>query len=172
MPRSVSAALRLSEPGASSRRVPGDRDSPFGFPPCIEFADSLRKTVELCRLDQPSELPEPLGERRAGATSRRLPKDARRAEIRCVVKCGLGSPSRGMHTALPAYPGELSDWTKNSADCSTVSQKRTAKAAHFPEADISRDLNASIERSGTPVKRPPAPANPGPPAPSRRQDQS
>jgi anti-sigma factor RsiW len=32
-----------------------------GCPPCIEFADSLRKTVELCRHYQPTELPEPLG---------------------------------------------------------------------------------------------------------------
>ena len=29
--------------------------------PCVEFAESLRKTVELCRQYQPSELPEPLG---------------------------------------------------------------------------------------------------------------
>ena len=33
-----------------------------GCPPCIEFAESLRKTVELCRRYRPSELPEPLGE--------------------------------------------------------------------------------------------------------------
>lgn len=32
-----------------------------GCPPCIEFADSLRKTVELCRTFQPSEVPEPIG---------------------------------------------------------------------------------------------------------------
>ena len=31
-----------------------------GCPPCIEFAESLRKTVELCRRYQPIELPEPL----------------------------------------------------------------------------------------------------------------
>jgi len=30
-------------------------------PPCIEFAESLRKTVELCRDYQPTELPEPIG---------------------------------------------------------------------------------------------------------------
>jgi anti-sigma factor RsiW len=29
-------------------------------PPCIEFAESLRKTVELCRHYRPTELPEPL----------------------------------------------------------------------------------------------------------------
>ena len=32
-----------------------------GCPLCIEFAESLRNTVELCRRYQPSELPEPLG---------------------------------------------------------------------------------------------------------------
>lgn len=32
-----------------------------GCPPCIEFAESLRKTVELCRRYEPSEVPEPLG---------------------------------------------------------------------------------------------------------------
>jgi anti-sigma factor RsiW len=30
-------------------------------PPCIEFAERLRKTVELCRHYRPSELPEPIG---------------------------------------------------------------------------------------------------------------
>ena len=33
-----------------------------GCAPCVEFAESLRKTVELCRRYQPSELPQPLGE--------------------------------------------------------------------------------------------------------------
>lgn len=32
-----------------------------GCPPCIEFAESLRKTVEICRRYEPAELPEPLG---------------------------------------------------------------------------------------------------------------
>jgi RNA polymerase sigma-70 factor (ECF subfamily) len=32
-----------------------------GCPPCIEFAESLRKTVDLCRHYQPTELPEPIG---------------------------------------------------------------------------------------------------------------
>jgi RNA polymerase sigma-70 factor (ECF subfamily) len=31
-----------------------------GCPPCVEFAESLRKTVELCRRYQPTEVPEPL----------------------------------------------------------------------------------------------------------------
>ena len=29
--------------------------------PCIDFVDSLRKTVEMCRRFQPSQLPEPIG---------------------------------------------------------------------------------------------------------------
>jgi hypothetical protein len=33
-----------------------------GCPPCIEFADSLRKTVDMCRGYRPEELPAPLGE--------------------------------------------------------------------------------------------------------------
>ncbi len=32
-----------------------------GCPPCIEFAEGLRQTVELCRRYRPDELPEPLG---------------------------------------------------------------------------------------------------------------
>ena len=34
-----------------------------GCSPCIEFADSLRRTVELCKQYQPTELPAPLGEK-------------------------------------------------------------------------------------------------------------
>ena len=34
-----------------------------GCPPCIEFAESLRKAVELCRRYRPAELPEPLGKK-------------------------------------------------------------------------------------------------------------
>jgi hypothetical protein len=33
-----------------------------GCAPCIDFAESIRKTVELCRRYTPSELPAPLGE--------------------------------------------------------------------------------------------------------------
>ena len=32
-----------------------------GCPPCIEFAESLRKTVELCRGYRPTELPAQIG---------------------------------------------------------------------------------------------------------------
>jgi anti-sigma factor RsiW len=31
-----------------------------GCPPCIEFAESLRATIELCRQYQPKELPAPM----------------------------------------------------------------------------------------------------------------
>ena len=33
-----------------------------GCPPCVEFAESLRKTVDLCRLYEPTELPRPIGQ--------------------------------------------------------------------------------------------------------------
>lgn len=33
-----------------------------GCAPCVEFTESLRKTVEMCRAYQPSELPRPVGE--------------------------------------------------------------------------------------------------------------
>jgi hypothetical protein len=34
-----------------------------GCPPCIEFTESLRKTIDLCRHYRPTELPEPLGKK-------------------------------------------------------------------------------------------------------------
>jgi hypothetical protein len=34
-----------------------------GCAPCIEFAESLRKTVDLCRHYRPTELPEPIGKK-------------------------------------------------------------------------------------------------------------
>ena len=33
-----------------------------GCAPCIEFTESLRKTVDLCRQYEPSELPKPIGQ--------------------------------------------------------------------------------------------------------------
>lgn len=33
-----------------------------GCPPCIEFVNSLRKTVEICRQYEPSEMPKPIEE--------------------------------------------------------------------------------------------------------------
>ena len=32
-----------------------------GCSPCVEFAESLRKTVELCRRYRPDDLPDPIG---------------------------------------------------------------------------------------------------------------
>lgn len=34
-----------------------------GCPPCIEFVESLRKTLKLCRNYRPAELPEPIASR-------------------------------------------------------------------------------------------------------------
>lgn len=34
-----------------------------GCAPCVEFSESLRKTVELCRTYRPAEVPPPLGDR-------------------------------------------------------------------------------------------------------------
>jgi anti-sigma factor RsiW len=31
--------------------------------PCVEFSESLRKTMDLCRQYRPAEMPEPLGSR-------------------------------------------------------------------------------------------------------------
>ncbi len=31
-----------------------------GCPPCVEFAESLRKTIELCRTYRPTEAPAPI----------------------------------------------------------------------------------------------------------------
>lgn len=33
-----------------------------GCPPCIEFANSLKKTVEICRRYEPAEMPKPIEE--------------------------------------------------------------------------------------------------------------
>lgn len=37
-----------------------------GCAPCIEFAESIRKTVELCRAYRPGEMPGPLGAKARG----------------------------------------------------------------------------------------------------------
>ena len=37
-----------------------------GCPPCVDFMESLRKTVELCRAYSPGELPAPLGDEARG----------------------------------------------------------------------------------------------------------
>lgn len=46
-----------------------------GCPPCIEFKESLRKTISLCREYQPGEMPGPIG----AAARRRLEDAWRRA---------------------------------------------------------------------------------------------
>ncbi|HYA16616.1 MAG TPA: zf-HC2 domain-containing protein [Bryobacteraceae bacterium] len=62
-----------------------------GCEPCVEFTESLRKTVELCRNYAPEELPDPISQearkrlarayerllaaRKADAASRRSPSD-------------------------------------------------------------------------------------------------
>ncbi|MFB3829406.1 MAG: anti-sigma factor [Bryobacteraceae bacterium] len=38
------------------------REHLAGCPPCIEFAESLRKTIDLCRGYEPTELPGPIEE--------------------------------------------------------------------------------------------------------------
>ena len=37
-----------------------------GCPPCIEFAESLRSTIDLCRRYKPDEMPGPLGSQARG----------------------------------------------------------------------------------------------------------
>ena len=54
-------------------------------PPCIEFAESLRKTVDLCRKYQPTELPPPLGQK---AKARLLEAYARMLGSRTNSKLG------------------------------------------------------------------------------------
>jgi anti-sigma factor RsiW len=56
-----------------------------GCPPCIEFADSLRKTVDLCRKYQPTDLPAPLGQE---AKARLL--EAYRRTLACQTNNKLG----------------------------------------------------------------------------------
>ena len=53
----LSEYLNLELPPDACRQIEAHL---AGCPPCIEFAESLRKTIELCRRYQPSELPEPL----------------------------------------------------------------------------------------------------------------
>jgi anti-sigma factor RsiW len=54
----LSEYLNLELPPGACREI---ETHLAGCPPCIEFAESLRKTVELCRRYRSSELPEPLG---------------------------------------------------------------------------------------------------------------
>ena len=56
----LSEYLDLTLPPDACREVEQHLE---GCPPCIEFAESLRKTVELCREFEPSEMPAPLSEK-------------------------------------------------------------------------------------------------------------
>lgn len=53
----LSQYLDLELPPDSCREIEAHL---AGCPPCIDFAESLRSTVELCRKYQPAELPAPL----------------------------------------------------------------------------------------------------------------
>jgi RNA polymerase sigma-70 factor (ECF subfamily) len=55
----LSEYLNLELPPGACREI---ETHLAGCPPCIEFAESLRKTVDLCRHYQPSEMPEPIGQ--------------------------------------------------------------------------------------------------------------
>jgi RNA polymerase sigma-70 factor (ECF subfamily) len=59
----LSDYLNLELPPEACREVESHL---AGCDPCVEFAESLRKTVELCRRYKPSEMPAPLnGQARA-----------------------------------------------------------------------------------------------------------
>ncbi len=55
----LSDYLNLELPPEACREIEGHI---AGCAPCVEFAESLRKTVELCRRYEPAELPAPLGQ--------------------------------------------------------------------------------------------------------------
>lgn len=55
----LSAYLDLELPPETCREI---EEHLAGCPPCIEFVESLRKTVDLCRHYEPTETPAPLAE--------------------------------------------------------------------------------------------------------------
>ena len=55
----LSDYLNLELPPEACREV---EEHLAGCDPCVEFAESLRKTVDLCRRYEPSEMPTPLTE--------------------------------------------------------------------------------------------------------------
>ncbi len=55
----LSAYLDLELPPETCREI---EEHLAGCPPCIEFTESLRKTVDLCREYEPDEAPAPLTE--------------------------------------------------------------------------------------------------------------
>jgi len=54
---SLSEYIELELPEGACREI---EQHLAGCPPCIEFTESLRRTVELCRGYRPAEVPEPL----------------------------------------------------------------------------------------------------------------
>jgi hypothetical protein len=55
----LSDYLNLDLPPAACQEIESHL---AGCPPCIEFADSLRRTVDLCRSYRPDEMPAPISE--------------------------------------------------------------------------------------------------------------
>lgn len=55
----LSEYLDLELPPEACRELEGHI---AGCPPCIEFAESLRKTISLCHEYQPAEMPGPISE--------------------------------------------------------------------------------------------------------------
>ena len=55
----LSDYLNLELPAETCREIEAHI---AGCEPCVEFAESLRKTVDLCRKYQPTELPAPMGD--------------------------------------------------------------------------------------------------------------
>lgn len=55
----LSAYLDLELPPGACREI---EEHLKGCPPCVEFVESLRKTVEICHQYDPAELPRPLEE--------------------------------------------------------------------------------------------------------------
>jgi len=58
------------------------RDHLAGCPSCIEFTESLRATIELCRQYRPAELPAP------------IEKQAREQLLQAMRRCSPGKKSR------------------------------------------------------------------------------
>jgi len=54
----LSEYLNLELPPETCREI---EQHLAGCPPCIEFTESLRRTIEICRSYRPAELPDPLG---------------------------------------------------------------------------------------------------------------
>jgi RNA polymerase sigma-70 factor (ECF subfamily) len=55
----LSEYLDMELPPEACREMEAHLD---GCPPCVEFAESLRKTVALCREYHPSEMPAPISQ--------------------------------------------------------------------------------------------------------------